>query len=413
MFLVPNGAPDELAHFYKTYLTSTFDFTNSATVKIPLDFINTTKYNYLTLNNAIFMPNEFINNFTQVPVISYNFLLYVASGFGLFISRLVGITTMGGYLVARLMNAILFISVGYHSIKKVPFAKLPLMIYLLSPMMIQQCTSVSADCVVIITCLYAICYMMHLYTKDSDIDWKDICILSATFIILVLTKYNYLPIYGLLLLSWKKIKKFNWKKILSIIGIILLTIIVAVIFKVILTDTVTTTNIPDTTINLSAQLTNIISNPIHFIGAIVNTIHQNWLFYFDTFVGGSLSWLDLYVNKIAIFGYVIILMLSLFVNHEDTKLRKREKLWMIFLVCFMILLLFIIFYLTWTNVGANIIEGIQGRYYIPFLLILIFTVIGKKKVLIDNFSMKSSYLLILMHIIVLFNIYRFFSMVNV
>ncbi|MBS6373903.1 MAG: DUF2142 domain-containing protein [Erysipelotrichaceae bacterium] len=413
LFLVPNGAPDEVAHFYKAYLTSTFDFRNPATVNVPLDYINVTKYNYFMLNNAVFIPNEYINSFIQVPVITYNFLLYVASGFGLFISRAVGMTTMGGYLIARLMNALLFIGVGYHSIKKAPFAKLPLMIYLLSPMMIQQCTSVSADCVVIITCLYAISYMMYLYAKETDIDWKDIFILSATFVIIVLTKYNYLPIYGLLLLSWNKLKKLNWEKIVFIIGIVLTTIFIAYVFKVVLTEPAIASKPVDTAISFSKQLKNIISNPIQFLGVIFNTIRHYWQFYFDTFIGATLSWLNLYVNRIALFGYITLLILSLFVNREETKLRKKDKGWMLFLVGLMILALFIIFYLTWTNVGAGIIEGIQGRYFIPFFLILIFIIVGQKKVLIDNFPIKCSYILIFMHIIVLFNIYRFFIMVNV
>ena len=94
-------------------------------------------------------------------------------------------------------------------------------------------------------------------------------------------------------------------------------------------------------------------------------------FYFQRFVG-VLGWLDNPIPSSLIKSFLCILLVNaLLTGNRKFRLSLRDK--MILLVTFIAGLLAVetAIYLTWTPVGGSIVEGVQGRYFIPLAPMLL------------------------------------------
>ena len=63
-------------------------------------------------------------------------------------------------------------------------------------------------------------------------------------------------------------------------------------------------------------------------------------------------------------------------NHKVT-FSNRQKIFAILISLSVIILVFTGLYIGWTEVGAKIIVGVQGRYFIPIAILLILTMCFK------------------------------------
>jgi uncharacterized membrane protein len=116
------------------------------------------------------------------------------------------------------------------------------------------------------------------------------------------------------------------------------------------------------------SLSYFISNPIQFFNIITKTIIEYSTTYINTTVGSSFGWF-----QIAIPGSMTIIMLitaafSIFANNEKGEQPNKNDKFIAsstLILSFILVLLSMLF--TWTNHTSEIIQGVQGRYFIPLL----------------------------------------------
>ena len=72
-------------------------------------------------------------------------------------------------------------------------------------------------------------------------------------------------------------------------------------------------------------------------------------------------------------------MLILGVLSEESNLKLKYRLINIALIIILIGGIFLAMYLYWTPTGNTIIEGVQGRYFLPVLLLLMAMLTPKKR----------------------------------
>ena len=96
--------------------------------------------------------------------------------------------------IIRLVNFILFILVGYYSIKMIPFGKLMLGIYMFLPMIMQQACSLSADAFINMLAILFISYNLKLMYQESDLTLKQRLIYYIIALSLSVCKYVYFPL---------------------------------------------------------------------------------------------------------------------------------------------------------------------------------------------------------------------------
>ena len=62
----------------------------------------------------------------------------------------------------------------------------------------------------------------------------------------------------------------------------------------------------------------------------------------------------------------------------------------------------------WTPVGKYVTEGVQGRYFIPVVILLLIALIPPKKLSKKRANFIISIIIIFIHLFVLINIVRYF-----
>lgn len=162
-------------------------------------------------------------------------------------------------------------------------------------------------------------------------------------------------------------------------------------------------------VSSSEQLIHIISNPLNFIKIMIDTASTGGITYIMESLGVSLGLLDINVNMGIPTMYLIMLVFSIFLEKSNISLSNWQKVIAALLVTGMIGLLEIAMYIGWTTVGSSIIEGLQGRYILPFAILVLLCFIPKDKYLkFKNTVPVYAFLIILLNLLSINTIIKFF-----
>ena len=146
--------PDEEAHIFRAYDFSCGNFItplgeeNKGEIYVPEQLLKLAQsWNKFDACRYLMTEKTDYQNLVSVDTITKTYfpINYVTGAIGFFIGRTFNINIILMCYIIRLVNFILFILVGYYSIKMIPFGKLMLGIYMFLPMIMQQACSLSAD----------------------------------------------------------------------------------------------------------------------------------------------------------------------------------------------------------------------------------------------------------------------------
>lgn len=170
-FMMIHCIPDEDMHIYRTYNIANGNILidveqNNET--IPKEITKITQLNkYSDLIKMIGEDDSYSGEeeeyFNQFEI--YFPIIYIGPIIGLKIANVFNFNIIMAIYLMRLMNVIIFLTLGYFTIKWMPFGKLLTMTYLCIPMFIHQAASVSGDAFINSMCLLFIAYNMKLIFK--------------------------------------------------------------------------------------------------------------------------------------------------------------------------------------------------------------------------------------------------------
>ncbi|MBQ8891801.1 MAG: DUF2142 domain-containing protein [Bacilli bacterium] len=272
---------------------------------------------------------------------------------------------------ARIMSLLFYSIICYFAIKITPRYKKSFFAILLLPNALLLRSMVSYDGLVLSVSALAIAYILDLYYGKTKFETKHMILFMFIGYILLNVKVVYfLMLGGLLFIPVTKFKskKDKWMTYLKIILLILFFIVV---FK-----------IPNLFLNSQAnemqnlQTAYIMQHPFNTSLIIIKniigqlSIQLYWLF-------GTYGLLDTYMP--VLFVKINELLLILILIFDASKYEKNETV--LFRVLYVLIFGIIIFgmylamYKGWTpivlnTIGGNIVTGVQGRYYIPLLLMI-------------------------------------------
>jgi uncharacterized membrane protein len=137
-------------------------------------------------------------------------------------------------------------------------------------------------------------------------------------------------------------------------------------------------------ISISGQIAYILGDPLRFPYALLKTFYYRGLSYQLLFVGNF--WLDIPLPPWWIGAYTLSIIPVALLDKSRALINRKQKLvsLSIFIIIFLLVCAFV--YVSWTVVGQNIIDGIQGRYFIPILpllFLLLFKILN-----FDNYKNK-------------------------
>ena len=105
---------------------------------------------------------------------------------------------------------------------------------------------------------------------------------------------------------------------------------------------------------------------------IVNTILDKGGFYMESLIGYKLGWVEIETSEMLVVLFLFLLFLSILTTREEAVWINSVQRGIMIISClgctgFIVLGML----LSWTPVGHVSVEGVQGRYFLPFLLILL------------------------------------------
>lgn len=390
IFLIPTYAPDENAHIYRSYEISEgilFTKTNEKNLiksNIPSFFVENnhkTLNKYNKLNEEVKKDTNYENKVeVDNPAYSYFPTLYFPNTIMFLIGRIFNINGIIVLYLARIVNFIIFLICGYYAIKIMPFGKILLMTYLLIPMSVHQAISLSADSITNSTILLFIAYTLNLYYKEK-INKKNKILYIALAALVSVQKIVYFPIVLISIILIKVKEMTKNEKIKFIITTIVAGLVVGVLWILLEPKGEATEDIYaiQNNINSVEQIKFILTHPISYIKVLCNTIDVNIENYYLWFMGFSLGWMDIGVKRIWLDIYFIMLLFSPFLEKNDKELKIGDKLVFIgtFLIIFVLTLTAL--YVGHSGVGTDIVKGIQGRYFMPVVILLLLCMCGKER----------------------------------
>lgn len=298
----------------------------------------------------------------------YSFVQYIPQATGIALARLV---TDSAYLITyggRVMNMIFALVLLYFAIKLMPFGKKLLLIPAMIPIAIEGFTSLSPDAMTISVAFFYIAYILHLaFGKKEQLGMKEKVILLISSIVIALCKIVYIPLVGLILIIPKeKFKnKSNKSKTINFCIIAGIAVFINLIWLAISSRYLSTFREGDSKIQVLLAL----QNPILYIQNVLYTINLNGSNYILSLFGADLGWGEL-VKLYAIVPYAflgIYVFTAITDNTLKNKFKKYQIVWMSLVILAIVGLIFTSLYVQWTTVGKTSIAGVQGRYFLPIL----------------------------------------------
>ncbi len=213
-----------------------------------------------------------------VAIITYSPVPYLAAAFAMIIGKILNFSPIILMYIGRLANLLVWIFLIYMAIRITPIHKWVLLMLSLMPMALLG-ASLSADSFTIAICFLVIAVFLNYAFNNNkkEIELKDIGILFILMLLLALSKQTYFFLVFLFFLI--PVNKFgNLKKMVASVHHFIL--ILALEISIIWNMAVIHFYIPSYPgISIPGQTSFILSNPVNFIGVLINTIINE--FYFD------------------------------------------------------------------------------------------------------------------------------------
>lgn len=400
------GVPDEPSHLYSAYQVSNnifgIDESEDGSIMMRRDDaesglqhagINRLYYDkyYAKITN-FFVDNEEMVLTTNKTVPTYSYLYY-ACGLGMTIGRLLHLGTVPMYLLGALFNFLVFFAAVTYGIKKIPFGKMVVFLWAFLPMTLQQASSYSYDAIILALSVVVISLSLNLaYTAKEKCKKSEWIVLFICVMLLVPAKsFALLPLCMLPFLIYFKKYKESKKILYYTLGLIGGIILVVIGLKLI--AILGGANVKEVTENGVATIYTgeqgftvgyLLQHPKTLFCLLWNTVYYKGDFYFNTLLGNSLGWFEINIPLFSVLPYFVMLIIaSMKKKQEPLYLSKRAKFYLCILAIAGIGFACAGMLLTWTPITNKWIEGVQGRYFLPFI-ILLFLSIRSNKIEVDT-----------------------------
>lgn len=426
--LIPPGiVPDEWVHMHSAFSLSSQimhkETNNQVTMRVgeyelysrQVTLPDNGYYDYVYNNIfSISENNEYMN--IEVDSVSFGQIFaYFPTTVGVTVARLMNLGGVSTAYVGRLFNFIYYTIVTYFALKKIPFGKLLLFTVTMLPMTCHQMFSLSYDAVLNATSFFCIAYGMFFVYQSDKVEKKDIVLYSLGGLILLTIKGSA---YAFILVIPILAKYFNpngyevAKKTKIIIFVIVIACIVLLNFRsFISTDTtsslgtVSGENLVPWSGTPSYTLSSLLSNIPGTIMLFVNTFIEKGIWYINTAIGSELGWLNILMPTWVINVWIGLLIISSLGEKSNNEVFTYEHKLLYFLIAAaVILVVMLAMALAWTPAGYQWIEGVQGRYYIPIIYLLLIWLQNTKIYLHDKIVKIITIIIPIMAMVSIYNL---------
>jgi len=309
---------------------------------------------------------------------SYLFTSYIPQAAGMLVGQLLNLPVFYVLTLGRLFNLAAYLAVCWAALKIMPIKKDLLLIIMLLPISVQQAASISPDAMLISVSMLLVAYVLKILMSEEDIPLRSVAAICGMALLMASIKLPYVLLGGAVFalplrrftvnFGARRVRYGKWateRKWPVIAALAALVLIAAAAVLAIKSNTVILGNVGA-----------MISKPKILIYNIVYSFYIKWNFYLESMVG-YLGWVRELLPDSLIYG-ILIYMLIIALKKEDdiysvSKLPIRLRVIFGALGICMAAVMALVG-LAWAGdepVKGLIAQGVQGRYFIPFIALLL------------------------------------------
>ncbi len=303
-------------------------------------------------------------------------LAYASSAVGVWIASLMNFNVGNAVLLARLLTLALYVmcvTLALRALKGTRFAWVVAAVAL-APMALFEASMVSADATanalaILLISLVAKTFLGKGLSKGEC--WE----LAAATVLLPLVKSDYMVIALSVLLV--QASRLAWPKAIIVGASVVCTTVWAYVVRGV---SIASSN--GTHINEHQQLLYV----THHVAPFGETIMRTLLLQDGTYANGIFGFLSAGLVQVPAFSTVatalaIVVALGL---SERLDVPRGKRWWLFGLTVAGVATVFASLYLSFSRVGAQTVEGVEGQYFLPFVLLFFVALLASKR----KFSLK-------------------------
>lgn len=310
----------------------------------------------------------------HIPV-NTSSLIYVPQAVGMSIARILKLSAVNMIALAKFFNLLLFALITAYSIKILPFGKYIVYAISLLPMTMHLAASMSYDALIIALYTLFVAKILALSRSSARVGIKDLGFLCLIIAVCGPCKI----VYSLTVLLYFLIPRSRFKNTTHYLlgfAAVFLSMFVAM-YLVNAATIVSYTSIESGqefgNVKQSYGLIEVLTWPSLLIRMLYNTFLYEFDNYHMGFIGEKLGNLD----EILSIPYAIVCCYSLGLTalalKDKNSLKPLERLWIVTVFLGVVFGLELSMLVAWTDRNSKIIEGVQGRYFIPIAAPLLMT----------------------------------------
>lgn len=371
--------PDEPAHFWKAYSISEGHLLPNAKLRVgkymPESFNKMAKVLKFKVQGAHVSFKD-VRAALKIPMRSQikGYILnmsmemsppvpYIPQAIGIGLGRLFNAPPLVLAYLGRLFNLFAWLALVYFAIVVTPLLKWTFFLLGIMPMAIHQAASLSADCVTLGLCFLLAAFIFKLAFDRSNLQVtrREIIIIFVLAALLALCK----PPYFLLSLLFLMIPTGRFRSRKFYYGVFALLLGTVLVIGLAWTFTGLGASIlPSPNVSVSRQLSFVVHHPFAYGKTLLRSMNVHKDNYLGGFIG-AFGWFETGVPIWFTYLFLFALISVSALEENEIIVRTRQKVANIVSIILIFLAILTTFYLYWTNVGAIIIQGVQGRYLIP------------------------------------------------
>ena len=381
-FIVPQcSVNDEADHFIRSYVVAHGNFVSDVVGDngqggsvLPVAFAqyrdeqyrnwhhdgqrdNDEQIKYLTIDRNNMAEVEYTNSSINVPY------LYIPQAIGIRIAELFTGRLYILMYAARIMNMIAILVMVLLAVRITPVAKELFMAAACFPFMLQDSVSCSPDSfITALIFVFAALVLYMRYSIEGQMNIKHLVILFLVTVLMCGVKLVYAPLALILFFIPKKKFGDDKKYILSVAVFGAASAVMCLSWLTVITGyNMLLGNLS----NHYLQKDLLLTDPMPFIKAVCGVITDFGKYLFDM-IGLNIGNENIYtshlipVTLILVMAYIIIT-----INRQSPDGKKAS--WILWLIAPAIsaFLVLVSEYFYWTKVGASVMAGVAGRYFLP------------------------------------------------
>lgn len=299
-------------------------------------------------------------DFPFVSTVPHAFLPYLPQTLAVLLGRTMDASPFWILYLGRLLNFLTWLSLTYVAIRRLPIYQWVVTLLALSPMAIHQATSLSPDAMVNSLAFLAIAEATRFALLPESLpSWRGWGTFLGETFFLSLSKLVYIGHSGLILLFTKEKLGSIPRRVMILGGCIGLQILVLAWFF----HGPAVASRPES----NFQIHWILENPLAYFEILTKSLGKLGRPLLIQYVG-VFGHLDTPLPQSLALSYLGFLALAVFFDQGNPRAFKWTEKFLLWSIALLeILAIFTSVFVTWTRPGISLILGVQGRYFIPIL----------------------------------------------